>query len=66
MLFVMKPFDLAFLFCLSAHKRYTELLSKEDLTRDLSNVRVPMKKIHTLPELKVGKKTKNNIIHLKV
>lgn len=54
MSFVMKPFELASLF-LSAHKRYTELLTKDDLTTDLSNVRVPMKKIHTLPELKVEK-----------
>lgn len=37
---------------LLAHKRYAELLTKDDLTTDLSNVRVPMKKIHTLPELK--------------
>ncbi|TNN00578.1 hypothetical protein fugu_011824 [Takifugu bimaculatus] len=36
----------------SAHKRYTELLSNADLSKDLSNTRVPMEKIHTLPELK--------------
>lgn len=55
MLLVMKPFEPAFIFCFSAHKRYTELLTKDDLTKDLSNIRVPMKKIHTLPELKVKK-----------
>ncbi|XP_056908244.1 calcium and integrin-binding protein 1-like [Takifugu flavidus] len=37
---------------LLAHKRYTELLSNADLSKDLSNTRVPMEKIHTLPELK--------------
>lgn len=53
----MKPFKLVFPSCFSAHKRYTELLTKEDLTKDLSNIRVPMKKIHTLPELKVKKQS---------
>lgn len=40
------------LFCsFSAHKRFTELLSKEE--KDLANVRAPMDRILTLPELKV-------------
>lgn len=34
-----------------AHKRFTELLTKDE--KDLPNVRVPMEKILTLPELKV-------------
>lgn len=39
-------------FCLfSAHKRFTELLTKDE--KDLPNVRVPMERILTLPELKV-------------
>lgn len=39
-------------FCLfSGHKRFTELLTKEE--KDLSNARVPMERILTLPELKV-------------
>lgn len=35
----------------SAHKRFSELLSKEE--KDLANIRVPMDRILTLPELKV-------------
>lgn len=38
-------------FLSSAHKRFTELLSKEE--KELPNTRLPMEKILTLPELKV-------------
>ncbi|KAM9377880.1 calcium and integrin-binding protein 1 [Pholidichthys leucotaenia] len=37
---------------LLAYKRFTELLDKDDDAKDLSNTRVSMEKIHTLPELK--------------
>lgn len=55
-LFVMAPIDLALLMkipfvCFSAHKRFTELLTRDE--KDLTNIRVPMEKILTLPELKV-------------
>lgn len=42
------------LFHFSAHKRFTELLSKDE--KDLPNTRLPMEKILTLPELKVNSK----------
>lgn len=39
-------------FCLfSAHKRFTELLTRDE--KDLPNIRVPMDRILSLPELKV-------------
>lgn len=52
----MAPIDLALLMkipfvCFSAHKRFTELLTRDE--KDLTNIRVPMEKILTLPELKV-------------
>lgn len=37
--------------CFSAHKRFAELLTREE--KDLPNIRVSMERILTLPELKV-------------
>lgn len=51
------------LFCsFSAHKRFTELLSKEE--KDLANVRAPMDRILTLPELKV--RSNDTVSHQKL
>lgn len=46
----------------SAHKRFTELLTKDE--KDLPNTRVPAERILTLPELKVKKRFNSKTVEV--